>query len=197
VHLVVVDADADQPDALGLLARQRLAQQQVVLGLGQPAQQRPDDRGVVAGRDAEPGVAVDDLRGAAGDRDVGEQGDGESRADRRALDRAHDRLGAVDDVVDDVAGLAQDAGAHLVVGHHLLDHVEVAAGRERRALAADDDGAHVVVGVGVAPDLGELAVAGRVDGVEPSGRAQRHSQDSVGGPVDLQPLVRRVAHRSS
>ena len=38
----------------------RLAEQQVVLRLRHPAEQRPDDRGMVAGRDAELRVPVDD-----------------------------------------------------------------------------------------------------------------------------------------
>src|SRR5690606_21094626 len=40
---VVVDAQRDEADALGLLAAQRLAGEQVVLGLGHAAQQRPAD----------------------------------------------------------------------------------------------------------------------------------------------------------
>ena len=73
LHLVVVDAQRHEPDALGLLAGERVAREQVVLGLGHAAQQRPADRGVVAGGDAEAGVAVDDAGGAADDRDVGEE----------------------------------------------------------------------------------------------------------------------------
>src|SRR4026208_1736744 len=42
-------------EALGSRAREGLAREQVVLGLGHPAQQRPADGGVIAGRDAEPG----------------------------------------------------------------------------------------------------------------------------------------------
>ena len=63
VHLVVVDAERHEADALGLLAGERVAREQVVLRLGHAAQQRPADRGVVAGGDAEAGVAVDDPRG--------------------------------------------------------------------------------------------------------------------------------------
>ena len=107
-----LDAQRHQADPLGLLAGQRLAGQQVVLGLGHAAQQRPDDRRVVAGRDAEPGVPVDDPGVRRGDRHVGEQADDQPGADRRALDRRHDRLRAVDDVVDEVAGLAQHADPH-------------------------------------------------------------------------------------
>ena len=70
---------------------ERLAGHQVVLGLGHPAQQRPDHRGVVARRHAEPGVAVDQAGAATCDRDVGEQRDRQACADRRALDRRHDR----------------------------------------------------------------------------------------------------------
>ena len=55
----------DEADALGLLAADGLAQQQVVLRLRHAAQQRPDDRRVIAGRHAEPRVPIDDARLAA------------------------------------------------------------------------------------------------------------------------------------
>ena len=58
---VVVDAERDQADALGFLAVDRLAEQEIVFGLGHAAEQGPDDAGVIAGGDAEAGVAVDDL----------------------------------------------------------------------------------------------------------------------------------------
>jgi hypothetical protein len=73
VQLGVVDAARHQPDPLGLLPRHRLAQQQVVLGLGHAAQQRPDDGRVVAGGQPQAGVAVDDPGRAGRDRDVGQQ----------------------------------------------------------------------------------------------------------------------------
>ena len=83
LQLVVLDAQRDEADALGLLAAQRLAQQQVVFRLGQSAQQRPHDGGMIAGGDAEPGMAVDDARGLGRDRDVGEQAGHQPGADRR------------------------------------------------------------------------------------------------------------------
>ncbi len=54
-----------EADALGLLAGDGVAQQQIVLGLGHAAEERPDDRGVIAGGDAELGVTVDQPRGLA------------------------------------------------------------------------------------------------------------------------------------
>src|SRR5204863_3578412 len=53
LHVVVVDGYRHEADALGLLTRERLARQQVVLGLCHPAQERPADRGVISGRDTE------------------------------------------------------------------------------------------------------------------------------------------------
>src|SRR5882757_3829769 len=100
--LLVLDTERDQADALGLLAAHRLAKQQIVFGLGHAAEQRPDDDGVVAGGDAQAGVAVDDLGFLGSDRYVGQQARHQPGADRGAADRAHDGLGAVDDVVDDV-----------------------------------------------------------------------------------------------
>src|SRR4029453_10504462 len=43
LELVVLDTERDEPDALGLLAVDRFAEQQVVLGLGHAAEQRPHD----------------------------------------------------------------------------------------------------------------------------------------------------------
>jgi asparagine synthase (glutamine-hydrolysing) len=138
VQFGVVDAQRHEPDALGLLAADRLAQQQVVLRLGHAAQQRPYDRRMVAGRDAEAGVAVDDAGGTAGDRDVGEQARHEAGADGRALHRRDDGLGAVDQVVDEVARLLPHAAERVEVLGHLLHEVEIATRGEGLAGAADD-----------------------------------------------------------
>ena len=62
LELVLGDAERDEPDALGLDAVERLAEQQVVLRLRQAAEQRPDDRRMVARRDAQLRVPVDDSR---------------------------------------------------------------------------------------------------------------------------------------
>src|SRR5205085_8183874 len=51
-----------QAEALGLLAADLLAKEQVVLRLGHAAEERPDDRRVIAGGDAEARVAVDQAR---------------------------------------------------------------------------------------------------------------------------------------
>src|SRR5581483_10082702 len=102
-HLVVLDAQRHQPDALGLLAAERLARQEVVLRLGHPAQQRPTDRGMVAGGDPEAGMAIDDARRPPAHRHIGEQGGDEAGPNGRAVDGRDDRLRAVDDVEHDVA----------------------------------------------------------------------------------------------
>ena len=98
-----------RPIRSAVLAVDGLAQEQVVLRLGEPAEERPHDHGVIAGRDAEPRVAVDDRRRRSGDADVREQRHREPGADCRAVDRRDDRLAAVDDVVDEVARLVEDA----------------------------------------------------------------------------------------
>src|SRR5262245_25916001 len=62
VHLVVVDTQRDQPDALGFFTRHRFARQQVVLRLRHATQQRPADGGVITGCHSEARVTVDDPR---------------------------------------------------------------------------------------------------------------------------------------
>ena len=69
---------------------------------------------MVAGGDAEPRVAVDDARRffEAIDTSARSAAD-QAGADRGAAHGADDRLGAVDDVVDDVAASFQVASARL------------------------------------------------------------------------------------
>src|SRR5262245_19847357 len=163
LELGVLDAHRYQADALGLFAVDRLAEQQVVLCLGHAAEQRPDDDGVVAGGDAEPGVAVDDLGLLRGDRHVGQDARDQARAYGGAAHGADDRLGAVDDVVDDVARLLPGPQKRVVVLHVLFDDVEVAAGREHLAAGAlDDHAVDRVVAVDVAPHIDQLAMHDRV-----------------------------------
>ena len=62
LQLVLRDAERDEADALRLSAVDRLAEEQVVLRLGQAAKEWPDDRGVVARGNPEPRVPVDEDR---------------------------------------------------------------------------------------------------------------------------------------
>ncbi|KAG1530252.1 hypothetical protein G6F50_017443 [Rhizopus delemar] len=70
----------------------------------------------------------------------------------------HNGLAAIDDVVDQVAGFAPDAGAHVEVVRHLLHQVQVAAAGKALAFAADPHHPGVGVGVDIAPDIGQFAV---------------------------------------
>ena len=110
--------------------------------------------------------------------------DDEPGADGHAVHRRDDRLAAVDDVVDEVARLAEHPGARREVRDHLLDEIEVAARRERAAGAADDHGAGLGVGVDGAPHLGEVAVHGGVGRVEATLRLHRDHQDPVLGALE-------------
>src|SRR5688572_30938168 len=91
---------------------------------------------MVARRDAQARVAVDELCIPAGDRDIGHQRRRQSRAHRGPVDRRDDDLRAVQHVVDQVARLAPDARPHVEVARHLLHHRHAAAGREPLAPAA-------------------------------------------------------------
>ena len=133
LHLVVVDAERDEADALGLLAGQRVAREEVVLRLRHAAQQRPADRRVIAGGHAQTGMTVDDPGGTAHDRDVREDAGDQAGADCGTMDRRHDRLCAVDDVEHEVARLTHDTCAHLVVRHERVEQFEAATGGERLA----------------------------------------------------------------
>jgi len=173
-----------QPDPLGFVARHRFAQQQVILGLGHAAQQRPDDRGMVPSGHAQPGMAVDDARILGRDRDIRQQSGDQPCAHRRAVHGTDDGLVAVDEVVDQVARLVPDAGAHLEIVGHLLDQVQVAAGRKALPLAADQRHAHRRLGRHVAPDLGQLTVQAGIGGGQLAvGRLRRPHHDLEDGAV--------------
>ncbi len=197
-ELLVRHRERNEPDALGLLAGERLAQQQVIFGLGHAAEKRPDDCRMIARRDADLGVAIDQLGRTCRDGDVGEDREHEPRTHCRAVDRGNDRLAAVDQVVDQVARLAMDAHADLVVRHHGVEHVEVSAGRERLAGAGQQHRAHARVGVDHAPDLDQLGMHREIGGVELLGPVHHHAHDPRMRPVDQQPRKMRVAifHRS-
>src|SRR5918995_1223502 len=139
LELIILDAHRDQADALGLLAVDRLAEQQVVLGLGHAAEDRPHDHRMIARGDAEPGVAVDDLGFLRDDGYIGQDARDQARADGGTAHGADDRLGAVDDVVDDIARLLPRAEQGGVVLDVVFDEIEVAAGREHLAAGAVDD----------------------------------------------------------
>ena len=93
------------------------------------------------------------------DRDVGEQSDRQAGTDGGAGHRRDDRLRTVDDVVDEVARLVEDAQPWLVVGCDLEHEVEIAARAERAVGAAHDHGARLVVRADRLPDRCELARA--------------------------------------
>jgi hypothetical protein len=144
--------------------------------------------GVVAGGEAEAGVAVDQLGGPAHHRDVGQDGADEAAAHRRPAHRRDDRLGAVDHVVDHVAGLAQVLHAHLVVADHLVDHLEVAAGAEGVAGAREDHRRHRVVVRDLVPDPHHLRMHDLVDRVLLARVVHRDAQHPGVGAIEAQAL---------
>src|SRR5207302_9822128 len=81
----VVDAQRHEPDAFGLLARDRPAGQKVVLGFSQAAEKRPDDARDIARRNTEARVSIDDARRFSRDRDISQDADHEPGTDRDAI----------------------------------------------------------------------------------------------------------------
>ncbi len=81
-HLIIRDAQRHESDAFGLASRQRFVGQKMVARLGEAAEQRPDDDGMIARRDAEPRMAVENSRILGGDRHIGQQRDGKAGAHR-------------------------------------------------------------------------------------------------------------------
>src|SRR3989442_1360485 len=179
------DAEAHEGDALGLAAVEEVGGEQVVLRLRHSAEERPDDRRVVTGRDAEARVAVGQARGLRDDADVGEQRDDQARADCGAVDRRHHRLVEVDHVVDEGRRLAHGARGRVGVPRHLLDEREVATGGEGPTRAGDERHAHPPVGVHGQPHLGELPVQARVRRLHHLRSVDRDQEHPVRRPLEV------------
>src|SRR5271168_2519882 len=162
---------------------------------------------MVASGDAELGVPIDDARLLRGDRNVGEQAAHEPGPDRGATDRAHHRFRAIYDVVDEVARFLPVLRADLEILDDAVDHFHFAAGRKGVALARQDHGRHVGVGVDVAPDLAEFAVHALISRVQLARVAHADAQNSLGrriawtasgGPPDFtMQFGRRRVHRGA
>ena len=118
------------------------------------------------------------------DADVHRERQGDPKADGRAVDRGDHRLLHVEDAqghgADAIAMLLGGDGAAARGGvERRAAGAEIGARAERAARAGDDDGAHVVVGVGAVPRLAELAQHRRGDGVEAIRTVQGDRADSV------------------
>jgi hypothetical protein len=198
LYLVVVDADGHEPDALCFFTREHVARQEVVLRFRHAAQQRPTDRGVVTGGDAEAGVAIDDPCRATDHGDVRKETGGQTRADRGTVHGRHDRLRAVDHVEDEVTRFSHDARSGLVAPDSVADQVEGSARREGFPGAAQERHAHVGITVDREPNVGQLTMDLRIHGVE-TRRVHRDPQHAVVGSVGREPGkgVVRITHEDA
>ena len=146
--------------------------------LGQPDEllrQRPRQRageqpgGAAVGREADLAVRDDEAGIGAGDDQVAGQGEREAGAGRGALDRGDHRLRIGADRGDEVVQVLDHLVLHRPAGGAPLEQaLEVAAGAEMGAGAAQDHGADLVLGFARAErldaggdDLGRERVAGR------------------------------------
>ena len=96
IDLRIIDAARHQADAFRLLSRERLVSEQVIAGLGQTAQQRPDDDRMIPSRDTEPRMPIENPDIAPGDSDVSQQRHRKSGTNCGAADCRDHGFGAVD-----------------------------------------------------------------------------------------------------
>ena len=115
--------------------------------------------------DAQPRVTVDDPAVLRRDGNVCEQAADQAGAHRDAAHRAHHGFAAVDQVVDDVARLPPLPRTRFEIVDVLLDHREIAAGREHAAGTGQHNGIHRRIAIDVAPDISELRMQDGVGGI--------------------------------
>ena len=139
---------------------------------------------MVPGRDTEPGVPVRQAGRLGHDADVGQQGDSQAGTHRNTVDGRDDRLAGEQHLLDVGPGVSPLHQRRVVVVGHLLDHVQVASGRERRACAGHHRRSHPGIIVHDRPYLGELAVHPDVRRIEDVGSVQGDDDDSIWANVE-------------
>lgn len=163
LQISVLDAQRHKADTLSLFAGERFAGQKIIFRFRKAAQQRPNNAGDIAGRNAKSRMTVDDAGRLSRDRNVREYADNETRADRNPVDRRNDRLVAVDDVVDKVLGLLPSRHSGDGIVEDALDQLEVASCRKGLAGPGNDNGVDIGIVIDVAPDVGQLPMRLGVD----------------------------------
>ena len=193
-HLVIVRTEGHEPNAFRLFTGHGLTQKQVVFSLGHSAEQRPDDRGMIAGRHTQPRVAINDARGPACHRNVRHHGRRETGADGRPLDRGDHRLGAVDHVVDDIVRLLPGLELGVPVIGHFLDQIQLTAGRIHASVATQKHHRCFIVPFDVPPNMGQFPVPVLVQSIQFSGIRQDDFEDARRGAIELQCGITGIVH---
>ena len=152
---------------------------------------------MIPGHHPEPRVAVGEARRLRDDAHVGQQRHHEAGADGDAVDRGDYGPVEVDQVVDEVGGLAHRPRRGLRVAGHLLDQLQIAAGREGLPGARDQHHPRLGIGVDGQPHLGQLPVQARVGGVHRLGAIDRDEHDAVRLLLEEEMPVVGVGHGQS
>ena len=134
-HLAVGAHVVGEPDLRGPLRRDPVAGERVLLGEQQARVQRPRERAAVGGDEADRHVRIRQVRRLGHVHDVGERDHAAAEPDRGPVDRGDDRHAAPDHVEHELATLGDHGPAQRAVVRHPVEEIEVAAGRERAALA--------------------------------------------------------------
>src|SRR5882762_3395166 len=127
------------------------------------------------------GMAINDLGASACNRDVRKHGDRETSARSAAPDRGDHRLGAVDDIVDDVTGFLPAAGHLFPILAHGCDHAYIPTGGESIAWSANDRHPDCGIGIDVPPYLSHFAMNHRIQCVGATVPPQYYLENAVGG----------------
>ena len=141
-------------------------------------------------------VRVGEVRRLGHVDDVGERDHAAAEADRGTVDRGDDRDAAPDHVEHELAALGDHVVPQRAVLRHAVEQVEVAAGRERAALAGDDGDARVGVGAQLREQLREPEVQLVVDRVELLG-TRRGARCGRAVGLDADDVGQVVVHRGS
>ena len=132
-------------------------------------------------------VRVGEVRALGHEHDVGQRDEAAAEPDGGAVHRGDDRHAGTRPCRSRSGGRATSVSRRSVgVLGELVEVGEVAAGRERAAVAGEDDGARVGVGVELREQLGEAVVQLVVGGVELLGPVEADDADgAVGLDLDL------------
>ena len=128
---------------------------------------------MIARRDAQAGVAVDDARGFRCDGNVGEQARHQACSDGGAVHGGNDRLAAIDNVVDQVLRFAPDPSANVEIVRYFLHQIQIAAAGKTFAFAAQNRDFRFGIGIEGTPNFCKFVVHAMVG----SGKFSRLAHD--------------------
>ena len=111
---------------------------------------------MITRRNPQARVAIHNLGRLAGNGNVSQQAGHQARTHRRPMHGTHNRLVAIDHVVNQVARLFPDTASNVEISRHVFHQRQVATTRKAQTLTAQHCCSHAVVARNIAPNFSQF-----------------------------------------